>query len=82
MESDREKCERVIEQWEETWERGWQEKPSIRLEWRSLFSMIFKDERADMYSQIFEERGLELREVCERGKVQEDIRSRGETFLR
>ena len=81
-ESDRESCERVIQQWEEEWEKEWEEKTRNKLEWRTLFSMIFDKERADIYSNIFEERGLELREVLERGMVQVDIRSRGEKYLR
>jgi hypothetical protein len=81
-ESDRESCERVLQLWEEEWEKEWKEKRRNKLEWRTLFSMIFDKERADIYSNIFEERGLELREVLERGKVQVDIRSRGEKYLR
>ena len=81
-EDDRRACERVIQEWEEVWEKEWKEKTRNKLEWRTLFSMIFEEERADLYSNIFEERGLELREVLERGKVHQDIRSRGETYLR
>ena len=81
-EHNREAYERVLQKWEETWDVEWNEKPSNRMEWRTLFSMIFDEERADLYSTIFEERGLELREVLERGKVHQDIRSRGETYLR
>ena len=79
---DRRACERVIQEWEEVWEKEWKEKTRNKLEWRTLFSMIFEEERADLYSNIFEERGLELREVLERGKVQQDILTRGETYLR
>ena len=82
MESDREICERVIQQWEEVWEKEWEQKTRNKLEWRTLFSMIFEKEKADLYSSIFEEKGLQLREVLERGKVQVDIRSRGKEFLR
>ena len=81
-EGDRERCERVIKQWEEVWEKEWAQKTRNKLEWRTLFSMIFEKEQADLYSSIFEERGLQLREVLERGKVQVDIRSKGEKFLR
>ena len=81
-ESSRETYDRVIKQWEEVWEGEWKETTSNRLEWRTLFSMIFEDERAEIYSKIFEERKLELREVLERGKTQVDIRSRGEEYLR
>ena len=81
-EADREAYERVIQEWEEVWEKEWKEKTRNKLEWRTLFSMIFEEERADLYSNIFEERGLELREVLERGKVQQDILTRGETYLR
>ena len=81
-ESDRESCERVVQLWEDEWEKEWKEKRRNKLEWRTLFSMIFDKERADIYSNIFEERGLELREVLERGMVQVDIRSRGEKYLR
>ena len=81
-EADREAYEQLILQWEEVWEKQWEEKTRNKLEWRTLFSIIFDKERADLYSNIFEERGLQLREVLERGKVHQDIRSRGETYLR
>ena len=81
-EADREAYERVIQEWEEVWEKQWEEKTRNKLEWRTLFSIIFDKERADLYSNIFEERGIQLREVFERGKVHQDIRRRGETYLR
>ena len=81
-EADREAYEQLILQWEEVWEKQWEEKTRNKLEWRTLFSIIFDKERADLYSNIFEERGIQLREVLERGKVQVDIRSRGKEFLR
>lgn len=81
-EASREAYERVIQEWEEVWEKQWEEKTRNNLEWRTLFSIIFDKKRADIYSNIFEERGIQLREVLERGKVHQDIRSRGETYLR
>lgn len=82
VESDREASEREVRQWEEMWEKEWKKKRSDTLGWRALFSMIFEKEKAAIFSNIFEERGLEMREVFERGKVQVDIRSRGESYLR
>ena len=81
-EANRDAYEQVILQWEEVWEKQWEEKARNKLEWKTLFSIIFDDERADLYSNIFKERRIELREVFERGKVHQDIRSRGETYLR
>ena len=73
---------KVMEEWEQLWEEGWEEKKRKKLQWRTLFSLLFEKERADRYADIFNERGLDMREVLERGKVQEDIKSRGEKFLR
>ena len=83
-EASREAYERVIQEWEEGGgrEKQWEEKTRNNLEWRTLFSITFDKMRADIYSNIFEERGIQLREVLERGKVHQDIRSRGETYLR
>ena len=73
---------KVIEEWEELWHKGWEEKKKRKMEWKTLFSLVFEKERADRYANIFDERGLDMREVLERGKVQEDIKSRGEKYLR
>ena len=73
---------KVMEEWEQQWEEGWEEKNRNKMLWKTLFSLVFEKERADRYADIFDERGLDMREVLERGKVQEDIKSRGEKFLR
>ena len=43
-EADREAYERVIQEWEEVWEKQWEEKTRNKLEWRTLFSIIFDKE--------------------------------------
>ena len=43
-EADREAYEQLILQWEEVWEKQWEEKTRNKLEWRTLFSIIFDKE--------------------------------------